>query len=93
MILRFQIKTASDDVRARAKTFITRERGDWVGVGTEPDKEDRAVHFQGSEVECFSIETGEQCPGNQFGVVCAHVFAANRRKIINQKLSMKSEES
>jgi hypothetical protein len=85
VILRFKIKLASDEVKARGLTFITRERGDWVGVGTEANKEDRAVHFKGSEVECFSIESGDQCPANQFGTVCAHVWAGDRRRRINAK--------
>jgi hypothetical protein len=80
-----QISSASFDVQRRAKGFHCYQRGDWVYVETEPEKDDRGVHFDGLKIECFSSETGEQCPANIFGVVCAHSFAANRRKKINAK--------
>lgn len=84
-VFRFEIKTASREVQARGRKFITRERGEWVGVGTEEGKEDRAVHFEGSKVECFSMESGEQCSSNKFHQVCSHVWAADRAKRINAK--------
>lgn len=56
-----------------------------VYVMTEPDKDDREVFFEGPKVECFSVETGEQCPANTFRNVCCHAFAADKRKRINAK--------
>ena len=85
MILRSEIKFASAEVRARAKTFRAFERGDRVYVTTEPDKHDRGVFFEGPKVECFSVEDGTQCPANSFKTVCCHAFAADRRKRINAK--------
>lgn len=85
MILRSEIKFASDEVRARAKKFRAFERKTMVYVMTEPDKDDRGVFFEGPKVECFSVETGEQCQANSFKRVCCHAFAADRRKRINAK--------
>jgi len=85
MISRFQIKTASDEVKARAKNFRCHELGNWVAVATEPDKDDRGVHFEGLKIECFSLDTGEQCPSNVFGQTCSHAWAAQRRRTINAK--------
>lgn len=85
MIARSQIKDASDEVRARAKTFHCFERGVVVYVRTEPYKVDRGVFFEGQRVACYSVETGATCKANEFGVVCSHCFAADRRKRINSK--------
>ena len=84
-ISRFQIKSASDEVKKRGRTFECHEIGSWVSVGTEPDKDDRGVHFEGLKIECFSLDTGEQCPSNVFGQTCSHAWAAQRRRTINAK--------
>lgn len=85
MIARSQIKSASDEVRARAKTFRCFERGVVVYVRTEPYKVDRGVFFEGQRVACYSVETGAMCEANTFGTVCSHAYAADRRKQINKK--------
>lgn len=85
MILRSDIKFASEEVRSRAKKFRAFERGDRVYVMTEEGKHDRGVFFEGPKVECFSVEDGTQCPANSFKTVCCHAFAADRRKRINAK--------
>jgi hypothetical protein len=85
MILRSEIKFASLEVRARAKSFRAFERGSRVYVMTELGKDNRGVFFEGPKVECFSAEDGTQCPANTFGNVCCHSVAADRRKRINAK--------
>lgn len=85
MITRSQLNSVSDRIRARGLTFNCYERGQWVYVRTEAEKDDRAVLFNGNTLECFSAETGSQCEANQFKGPCAHAWAALRRKEINKK--------
>lgn len=85
MISRQQIKNASPEVIKRSKNFHCFERGVVVYVRTEPYKVDRGVFFEGQRVACYSVETGEACKANEFGTVCSHAFAADRRKQINKK--------
>lgn len=79
------IKDASFEQCQRAKTFECHEIGEWVAVGTEEGKDNRGVHFMRFRIECFSLEDGSQCPRNQYGKVCCHVVAADRRRLINKK--------
>lgn len=87
MIQRSDIKTASFDVRQRARATHAYERGDHVLIA--PFDESKAlrtvVFFQDGRVLCVNATTGEQCEANSFGNVCYHSFSAGRRKDINAK--------
>ena len=88
MIQRADIKTASFDVRRKAKRYHAYERGDHVLTMPygEDDGSIRAVVFLvGGGVICVHATTGESCPANEFGMVCKHVVAAQRRVEINAK--------
>lgn len=87
MISTNDIKTASFEVRSKAKQTHAYERGNRVlVVPKDEQKQIRLVEFNGTTVTCVAFETGEECPANgQFHHVCYHVFAAYKRRQRNKK--------
>lgn len=96
MIQQSQIKTASFDVRRKAKACEVHEVNQTTVYVLPHDetKNRRAVIWLPNGILCVSVD-GVECEANGFKNVCYHAFAANRRREINAKrrrtLAMKRE--
>lgn len=86
MISTNDIKTASFEVRSKAKQTHAYERGNRVlVVPKDEQKQIRLVEFNGTTVTCVAFETGELCPANECHAICYHVFSAYKRRQRNKK--------
>jgi hypothetical protein len=80
MINLSDLKSSSEHVRKYASTLRCSRQGvnTWrvtPKVGGKASRLVEFVKFGQWKVRCSELHTGEPCPANQFGNLCAHVYA------------------
>jgi hypothetical protein len=85
MILKSQLKFASDEQKRKAKRCHSFERQQEVYViPRDQTKDARIVVFLAEGILCMTAD-GIYCRANQMGHLCYHVLAGARRKLLNAK--------
>lgn len=89
-------KNPSDHVRSYAAKMLCSRHGPnaWRVTPKVRGKASRLVEFikhSQWKVRCSELHTGEPCPANQFGTLCAHVYRVYRQLQTNEIRRRKKE--